>query len=264
MKIVVIGGTGLIGSQVVARLQAQGHEAIAAAPSTGVDILSGDGLDAAMAAADVVVDLSNSPSFEDAAVMDFFRTAGRNVLGAEARAGVGHHLALSVVGTEKLADSGYFRAKQAQEQLIRESGIPYTIVHSTQFFEFLPKIIQAADDDGTVRLSPALVQPIASEEVAESVARLALEKPANGIVEIAGPVAEPLTGLARRFMSLTEDPREVVADVHARYFGAELATDTLIPASSAWRGQVNFERWMGVSEFVPADMPRASEPFCRP
>lgn len=251
MKIVVIGGTGLIGSQVVARLQAQGHEAVAAAPSTGVDILSGEGLDAAMAGTDVVVDLSNSPSFDDAAVMSFFRTAGHNVLGAEAKAGVGHHVALSVVGTEKLAESGYFRAKLAQEQLIRDSGIPYTIVHSTQFFEFLPKIIQAADDGGAVRLSSALVQPIAASEVAESVARLALEEPVNGIIEIAGPVAEPLAGLAQRFMSLTADPREVVSDARAPYFGAELATDTLVPAPSAWHGKVDFERWMDASTHTP-------------
>jgi uncharacterized protein YbjT (DUF2867 family) len=171
MKIVVIGGTGLIGSKVVARLRAQGHEVVPAAPSTGIDVLSGEGLDAAMQGTDVVVDLANSPSFDDDAAMAFFRSAGQNVLAAEARAGVGHHLALSVVGTEKLVASGYFRAKIEQERLIRESGQPYTIVHSTQFFEFLPGIIQSAADGGTVRLSPALVQPIASEDVAEAVDR---------------------------------------------------------------------------------------------
>jgi uncharacterized protein YbjT (DUF2867 family) len=266
MKIVVVGGTGLIGSKVVARLCAQGHEAIAAAPSTGVDVITGEGLDAAMAGTNVVVDLANSPSFEDAAALEFFRTAGRNLLAAEAKAGVGHHLALSVVGTEKeaLAASGYIQAKAAQEALIRESGIPYTIVHSTQFFEFLPKIIQAAVDHDTVRLSPALVQPIASQEVAEAMARQALEKPVNGIIEIAGPESLPLDRLARCFMLLTDDPREVVSDVHAQYYGAELEADTLIPAPSAWHGKLNFERWMGESAYVPPDMPRASEPYCRP
>lgn len=250
MKIVVIGGTGRIGSKVVARLRDQGHEVIAAAPATGINVLTGEGLDAAMAGTRVVVDLANSPSFEDAAALEFFQTAGRNVLAAEAKAGVSHHLALSVVGTEKLAASGYFRAKLAQEQLIRGSGIPYTIIHSTQFFEFLPGIIQSAADGSTVRLSPALVQPIASEDVAEAVARLALQPPANGTVEIAGPEREPLAELAQRFMTLIEDPREVVTDVRAPYFGAELDTETLVPASAAWKGSLNFERWLEQSEFA--------------
>lgn len=250
MKFVVIGGTGLIGSKVVSRLRAQGHEALAAAPSTGVDILSGEGLDAAMAGADVVVDLANSPSFEDVAVMEFFQTAGRNVLAAEARAGVGHHLALSVVGTEKLSASGYFRAKSAQEELIRASGLPYTIVHSTQFFEFLPGIIQSGSEGETVRLPTALVQPIASEDVAAAVARLALQAPANGIVEIAGPVREPLSDLAQRFMNIVQDPREVVGDAHARYFGAELQDDTLVPDRPAWQGALNFEHWLEQSEYA--------------
>jgi len=250
MKIVVIGGTGRIGSKVVARLRDQGHEVIAAAPQTGVNVLTGEGLEPAMAGTRVVVDLANSPSFDDAAALDFFETAGRNVLAAEAKAGVSHHIALSVVGTEKLSASGYFRAKQAQEQLIRDSGIPYTIIHSTQFFEFLPGIIQSAADGQTVRLSNALVQPIASEDVAEAVARLALQAPANGIVEIAGPEREPLAGLAQRFMVLTEDPREVVADSHARYFGAELDNETLVPANAAWKGASNFDRWFEQSEFA--------------
>ena len=250
MKIVVIGGTGRIGSKVVARLRDQGHEVIAAAPATGVDILSGEGLDAAMAGTRVVVDLANSPSFEDSAALEFFQTAGRNVLAAEAKAGVSHHLALSVVGTEKLAASGYFRAKLAQEQLIRDSAIPYTIIHSTQFFEFLPGIIQSAAEGSMVRLSPALVPPIASEDVAEAVARLALQPPANGIVEIAGPERESLAGLAQRFMTLIEDPREVVTDVNARYFGAALETETLVPANSAWKGSLNFEHWLEQSEFA--------------
>ncbi len=250
MKIVVIGGTGRIGSKVVARLRDRGHEVIAAAPTTGVDILTGEGLDAAMAGARVVVDLANSPSFEDAAALAFFQTAGRNVLAAEAKAGVGHHLALSVVGTEKLTASGYFRAKLAQEDLIRGSAIPYTIIHSTQFFEFLPGIIQSAAKGSTVRLSPALVQPIASEDVAEAVARLALQPPANGIVEIAGPERESLAGLAQRFMTLIEDPREVLSDVRATYFGAEIDDETLVPGNAAWKGSLDFEHWLEQSEFA--------------
>lgn len=257
MKFVVIGGTGLIGSKVVARLRDQGHEVVAAAPSTGIDILTGEGLDAAMAGADVVVDLANSPSFEDAAVMNFFQTAGRNVLGAEARAGVGHHIALSVVGTEKLAASGYFRGKIAQEQLIRDSGIQYTIVHSTQFFEFLPGIIQSGADGETIRLPPALVQPIASEDVADAVARVALQPPLNGIYEIAGPERESLPDLAERFMTIIEDPREVVSDAHARYFGAELQNDTLVPVRADWQGALNFEHWLEQSEYA-GYVPRAA------
>jgi uncharacterized protein YbjT (DUF2867 family) len=250
VKIVIIGGTGRIGSKVTARLRAQGHEVVAAAPATGVDVLTGEGLDAALAGARIVVDLANSPSFEDAAALDFFRTAGRNLIAAEAKAGVSHHLALSVVGTDRLSASGYFRAKQAQEALVRESGIPYTIIHSTQFFEFLPGIIQSAAQGTTIRLSPALVQPIASEDVAEAVARFALQPPTNGIVEIAGPDRDSLSGLAQRFMSRIEDPREVIADVHAPYFGAELATDTLVPANAAWKGSLDFEHWLACSEFA--------------
>lgn len=258
MKVVVIGGTGLIGSKVVARLRGQGHDVVPAAPSTGIDVLSGEGLDAAMAGTEVVVDLANSPSFEDDAAMAFFRTAGQNVLAAEARAGVAHHVALSVVGTEKLAASGYFRAKIEQERLIRESGRPYTIIHSTQFFEFLPRMIQSAADGNTVRLSPALVQPIAAEDVAKDVARLAQEEPVNGIIEIAGPESESLASLAKRFMAITEDPRDVVSDVHAPYFGAELGTDTLMPGASAWHGELSFDRWViDQPRFVPADAPRA-------
>ncbi|MDN5782125.1 MAG: SDR family oxidoreductase [Luteimonas sp.] len=258
MKIVVIGGTGLIGSKVVSRLGALGHEVIAAAPSSGIDILTCEGLDAAMAGTDVVIDLANSPSFEDAAVLDFFQTAGRNLLGAEARAGVGHHVALSVVGTDKLEASGYFRGKIAQEELIRDSGIPYTIVHSTQFFEFLPRMIQSAADGNTVRLSPALVQPIAAQDVANDVARLALEQPVNGIIEIAGPESAPLASLAERFMSITQDPRDVVTDVHAPYFGAELGPYTLMPGPSAWHGEISFERWViGQPRFAPQGAARA-------
>ncbi|MGH8081133.1 MAG: SDR family oxidoreductase [Lysobacter sp.] len=250
MKYVVIGGTGRIGSKVVSRLRDQGHEVIAAAPSTGVDILTGAGLDAAMTRADCVIDLANSPSFEDEASMQFFQTAGRNLIDAELRAGVRHHLALSVVGTERLQAVGYFRAKSAQERMIRESGIAYTIVHSTQFFEFLPGIIESAAEGKTVRLPSALIQPIASEDVAEAVARLAVRAPVNGIVEIAGPEPEAMSGLAQRFMRIVQDPREVISDAHARYFGAELENDTLVPAQAAWHGAMNFERWLRQSEYA--------------
>jgi uncharacterized protein YbjT (DUF2867 family) len=250
MKIVVIGGTGRIGSKVVQRLRDRGHEVIAAAPQNGIDVLTGEGLEAAMVGTRVVVDLANSPSFEDEASLHFFRMAGLNLLAAETKTGVAHHVALSVVGTEKLSASGYFRAKLAQEALIRDSGIPYTIIHSTQFFEFLPGIIESAAEGSTIRLSPALVQPIASEDVADAVARIALDAPANGVVEIAGPERESLSGLAERFMALTEDPREVVSDVHARYFGAELEPETLVPSKAAWKGALNFERWLEQSEYA--------------
>jgi uncharacterized protein YbjT (DUF2867 family) len=203
-----------------------------------------------MAGTDTVIDLANSPTFQGDAPLEFFRTAGRNVLDAEARAGVGHHLALSVVGTERLSSSDYFRAKLAQEQLIAASGIPYTIVHSTQFFEFLPSIIQSGVEGDTVRLPSALVQPIAAEDVADAVARLALSPPANGIVEIAGPEREPMSDLARRFLSITRDSREVVGDEHARYFGAELQRDTLVPARKGWQGALNLERWLAQSEYA--------------
>lgn len=248
MKFVVIGGTGLIGSKVVSRLREHGHEVVVAAPSTGIDILTGEGLDTAMAGTDIVIDLANSPTFQGDAPMEFFRTAGRNILGAEARAGVGHHLALSVVGTERLSSSEYFRAKLAQEQLIVASGIPYTIVHSTQFFEFLPSIIQAGAEGDTVRLPSALVQPIAAEDVADAVARQASGPPANAIVEIAGPEREPMSDLARRFLGITQDPRKVVGDAQARYFGAELQNDTLVPAQKGWQGRLNLELWLAQSE----------------
>jgi len=253
MKILVIGGTGRIGSKVVDRLRAAGHDIVVAAPSTGIDILTGEGLAEAMAGTQVVVDLANSPSFEDAAVLEFFQTAGRNVLGAEAVAGVSHHVALSVVGTDKLAASGYFRGKIAQEKLIRESGIPYTIIHSTQFFEFLPGIIQSAGQQSngegqTLRLPTALVQPIAAEDVAEAVARIALQPAANGVVEIAGPDRESMATLAQRYLQLTQDPRQVVGDATTPYFGATLQDDTLVPVGSAWQGALGFEQWLQQSQ----------------
>jgi uncharacterized protein YbjT (DUF2867 family) len=257
MKFVVVGGTGLIGTKVVSRLRDQGHEVIAAAPATGINILTGEGLDAAMAGTDTVIDLANSPSFEANAVMEFFQTAGRNVLGAEAKAGVRHHVALSIVGTDRLPESAYFRAKVAQEQLIRDSGIPYTIVHSTQFFEFLPGIIQSGSEGEMVRLSPALVQPIAAEDVADAVTRFALQPAKDGVVEIAGPEREPLSDLAQRFMGIVQDQREVVSDVHAQYFGAELQKDSLVPLTEpAWQGALNFDRWFAQSEFA-RQAPRA-------
>ncbi len=242
MKYLVIGGTGRIGSKVVERLGAAGHEVVVAAPSTGIDILSGAGLDAAMAGTDVVVDLANSPSFEDAAVLDFFETAGRNILAAEAKAGVKHHVALSVVGTDKLAASGYFRGKIAQERLIRAAGIAYTIIHSTQFFEFLPGILLAAGT--TLRLPTALVQPIAAEEVAEAVARIAQQPPVNGVVEIAGPERARMDELAQRYLDLTGDARKVTGDPQASYFGAVLQDDTLVPAGAAWLGRQDIRAWL--------------------
>lgn len=252
MKFVVIGGTGLIGSKVVARLQEQGHEVIVAAPATGINVLTGEGLEAAMVGADVVVDLSNSPAFDDATAMDFFETAGRNLLGAESRAGVGHHVALSVVGTQKLAGSGYFRAKVRQEELIRGSGIPYTIIHSTQFFEFLPGIIKSSADGDAIRLPTALIQPIASDEVAESVTRAALGEATNGIVEIAGPDREPLPEFAERFMQVVGDTRQVVADPSTPYFGAALQEGTLVPEGAAWQGRIGFERWIAGTDYAGA------------
>lgn len=251
MKIVVIGGTGLIGSKVVERLRKAGHEALVAAPSTGVDIITGAGLDEAMAGTDVVVDLANSPTFDDAAaVLAFFETAGRNILGAETKAGVKHHVALSVVGTERLTASGYFRGKLAQEKLIRESGVPYTIVHSTQFLEFLPGIIKSADENGTVRLPTALVQPIASDDVADAVTRHALQAPLNGTVEIAGPERDSMARMAQRFMDAVQDPRKVVADANALYFGAPLQDDSLVPLGPAWQGALNLDRWLQQSDLL--------------
>ncbi|KQZ50941.1 SDR family oxidoreductase [Massilia sp. Root1485] len=244
MNIVVIGGTGLIGSKLVTLLRARGHEALAASPNSGVNTLTGEGLDAALEGGDVVVDVANSPSFADDAVLDFFTTSGRNLLAAARRAGVRHHVALSVVGTQRLAESGYFRAKIAQEELIRASGLPYTIVHSTQFFEFLSGIAASAGQDDTIALSPAYIQPIASDDVAAALADVVLGAPVNGIVEIAGPDRFRLSDLVRDYLAVKGDTRTVRADVHARYFGAELKEDTLVPQGAARLGASRIGNWL--------------------
>ncbi len=244
MKIVVIGGTGLIGSKLVKLLTARGHQAVAASPNTGVNTLTGEGLAQALAGAQVVVDVANSPSFEDKAVLDFFETSGRNLLAAEAAAGVQHHVALSVVGTERLQGSGYFRAKLAQEKLIKAATIPYTIVHATQFMEFLSGIAQAGTEGQTVRLSPALVQPIASDDVAAAMADAALGTPVNGTIEIAGPERVGLAALVRRYLAAIGDARTVVADAAAPYFGVQLDDASLTPGDAPRLGAITFETWM--------------------
>ncbi len=244
MKIVVIGGTGLIGSKLVSKLQAQGHEVVAASPRSGVNTITGEGLAEALQGASVVVDVSNAPSWDDEAVLEFFETSTRNLLAAEAAAGVGHHVALSVVGTDRLSESGYFRAKIAQEKLIRESSVPYTIVHATQFFEFIKGIADAATDGDTVRLRSVLIQPIAADDVAEGVGQGSLDPPANGIVEIAGPDQFLLDDLVRGWLRETGDPRDVVTDPHASYYGVEAGMRTLLPGSDAWIAPTRFEDWL--------------------
>ena len=244
MKIIVIGGTGLIGSKLVALLNQRGHEAVAASPNSGVNTLTGEGLAGALAGADIVVDVANSPSFADQDVMDFFTTSGRNLLAAATAAGVKHHVALSVVGTDRLAESGYFRGKIAQEKLIRESGLPYTIVHSTQFFEFLGGIAASAADGDTIRLSPAYVQAICSDDVAQAMADYTLGAPHNGVVEIGGPERVRLSDLVQHYLAFKDDARKVVADVHARYFGAELKENTLVPGDNARLGAIKVDAWL--------------------
>jgi uncharacterized protein YbjT (DUF2867 family) len=244
MKIVVIGGTGLIGSKLVDLLRERGNEAVAAAPNTGVNTITGEGLAEALMGADVVVDVANAPSFDDDSVMKFFATSTRNVLAAEAAAGVKHHVALSIVGTWRVADSGYLRAKSVQEALIKGSTIPYSILESTQFFEFIERIAKDSLDGDVYRLSPALMQPIVSDEVAEALADIAAGPPANGTVEIAGPEAIPLNELAREVLSAKQDPRLIVADRHARYFGAELDDRSLIPGPGARIGSLTFGDWL--------------------
>jgi uncharacterized protein YbjT (DUF2867 family) len=245
MKIVVIGGSGLVGSQVVTKLGEHGHEAIAASPNSGVNTLTGEGLADVLEGADVVIDVANSPSFEDAAVLEFFETSTGNLLAAEAAAGVGHHVALSVVGTERMADKGYFRAKSVQETIIRGSSIPYSIVHATQFFEFLKSIAALATDGDTVRLPPVLFQPMAAEDVAKAVGRVAAGSPVNGIVEVAGPEKFRMDELIRQALKARNDPRQVVTDPEALYFGAyEVDDSTLVPAEGALLGEIRFTDWL--------------------
>jgi uncharacterized protein YbjT (DUF2867 family) len=244
VKIVVIGGSGLIGSKLVTILRQRGHEVVAASPATGVNTLTGAGLAEALAGAQVVVDVANSPSFEDRAVMEFFQTSSRNLLAAETAAGVGHHVALSVVGADRLPDSGYLRAKVAQENLIKDSDVPYTIVRSTQFFEFAGGIAQSATEGQTVRLSPALMQPIVSDDVAAALADLAVGEPRNGTVELAGPEPIRMDDLVRRFLLAKRDTRTVTADSRARYFGAELNDQSLTPGSNPRIGPTRFGDWL--------------------
>jgi uncharacterized protein YbjT (DUF2867 family)/nitrite reductase/ring-hydroxylating ferredoxin subunit len=253
MKIVVIGGTGLIGSKLVTKLSALGHEAVAAAPNTGVNTLTGVGLAEVLRGTQVVVDVSNSPSFEDAAVMDFFQTSTRNLLSDEAAAGVGHHVALSVVGSERLTQSGYMRAKVAQEKLINEGPIPYTIVHATQFFEFTKRIADEATRDNKVYLPPVLFQPMAAEDVASALCNVTTSSPLNGTIEIAGPEAFRFDELIRQGLTALNDPREVVADPHALYFNAELSERSIVPGDNAQLGETRFEDWLSLSSNqVPA------------
>jgi uncharacterized protein YbjT (DUF2867 family) len=247
MKIVVIGGTGLIGSKLVNKLHEQGHEAVAAAPNTGVNTITGEGLAEALKGAAVVVDVSNSPSWDDAAVLNFFETSTRNLLTHEAAAGVGHHVALSVVGTDQLAESGYFRAKIAQEKLIKSSSIPYSIVHATQFFEFLKGLADISSEGNKVHLPPVLFQPMAADDVASGVAVIALGKPINGTVEIGGPEEFRMDDLVRRRLAALKDPREVIADPKALYSGAKISERTLVPGNHAQLGKTRFETWLNQS-----------------
>jgi uncharacterized protein YbjT (DUF2867 family) len=243
MKIVVIGGTGLIGSKLVKKLREHEHEAVAAAPNTGVNTLTGEGLAAVLKGASVVVDVSNAPSWEDAAVLNFFETSTRNLLTNEAAAGVGHHVALSVVGTDRLSESGYFRAKIAQEKLIKESSIPYTIVHATQFFEFLKGLADLSMVGDKVHLPPVLFQPMAADDVASAVGRIAVGQPVNGIVEIGGPEQFRVDELVRLRLAALKDPREVIPDPNARYSGAKIGEKTLVPGNNARLGETRFETW---------------------
>jgi uncharacterized protein YbjT (DUF2867 family) len=244
MKIVVIGGTGRIGTKVVNKLTEKGHEALAASPNTGVDATTGRGLAEALARTEVVVDVSNAPSWEDAAVLAFFENSGRNLARAEKEAAVRHHVALSVVGTDRLQESGYFRAKLAQERLIKTSGIPYTIIRATQFFEFLGAIATAGAEDGRVRLPNAGFQPIAAEDVAQAVADAAVGPPVNGTIEIAGPERLPMSELVARYLKATNDPREVISDPQARYYGIRVDDRSLVPGDSPHLGTIRLEEWL--------------------
>ena len=247
MKIVVIGGTGLIGSRTVAILRQRGHDVVAASPKSGVNTITGEGLKEALAGAAVVIDLANSPSFEDKAVMAFFETSGRNLLAAEAPAGVKHHVALSIVGTDRTPENGYFRAKVAQEKLIEASGIPYTIIRATQFMEFVGAIADAGAVGNTIRLSPGLFQPIAAEDVSALVADVALEPPRNGIVEIAGPERAPFNEIVARYLKTIGDPRQVVRDPDALYWGGRVEEYSLVPLGEARIGRIDLNEWLHCS-----------------
>jgi uncharacterized protein YbjT (DUF2867 family) len=247
MKIVVIGGTGLIGSKTVAILRQGGHEVVAGSPKSGINTITGEGLQQAVAGAQVVIDLANSPSFEDKAVLEFFETSGRNLLAAEAAAGVRHHVALSIVGTDR-SDNGYFRAKVAQEKLIETSGIPYTIVRATQFLEFLGTIVATSADGNKIRLSPGLFQPIAADDVAAIVADVALAAPRSGIVEIAGPERAPFNEIVARYLKAVGDPREVVSDPEARYWGGRVEERSLVPLGEARLGRIGLAEWLRRSQ----------------
>jgi len=244
MKIVVIGGTGLIGSKLVHLLTEKGHEAVPASPNSGVNTLTGEGLAEVLAGADVVVDVANSPSFDAAKVLDFFQTSGRNLMAAEKAAGVGHHVALSVVGADRLPDSGYLRAKVAQEALIKAANVPYTILRATQFFEFLGAIADAGTSDGTVRLSPAMVQPVAADDVAATLAGIAVGTPVNGTIELAGPEAVPLESIVRRYLEARDDERTVTSDPHVQYFGADIDDKSLTPGDNPHLGAIGFADWL--------------------
>jgi uncharacterized protein YbjT (DUF2867 family) len=243
MKIVIVGGTGLIGTKTVGILSQRGHEVVAASPKSGINTITGEGLKEAVAGAQVVIDLANSPSFEDKAVLEFFEISGRNLLPAEAAAGVGHHVALSIVGIDRI-DNGYFRAKVAQENLIETSRVPYTIVRATQFLEFLGGIAASSADGNVVRLSPGLFQPIAADDVAAIVADVALAAPRNGIVEIAGPERAPFDEIVARYLKAVGDPREVVRDPEARYFGGRVEERSLVPLGEARLGRITFDEWL--------------------
>jgi uncharacterized protein YbjT (DUF2867 family) len=247
MKIVVIGGTGLIGSKTVAILRQDGHEVVAASPNSGVNTITGEGVKEAVAGAQVVIDLANSPSFEDKAVLEFFETSGRNLLAAEAAAGVRHHVALSIVAVDR-TDNGYFRAKVAQEKLVESSGIPYTIIRSTQFLEFLRGIADSSADGDAVRLPPVLFQPIAADDVAANVADVALAPPRNGIVEIAGPERAPFNEIVARYLKAVGDPREVVRDPEARYWGGRVEERSLVPLGEARLGRIGLDEWLRRSQ----------------
>jgi uncharacterized protein YbjT (DUF2867 family) len=247
MKIVVIGGSGLIGSKLVEKLREAGHDPLPASPDSGVDTLTGEGLQEALEDAQVVVDVSNAPAWDDAAVMDFFQTSSRNILAAETAAGVSHHVALSVVGTDRLQESGYFRAKLAQEEAVKAATVPYTILRATQFFEFLGRIADSSTDRDTVRLPPVLIQPEAADDVAAALADIAVSPPVNGLVELAGPEAFRFDELARRVLSAKNDPRQVTADVRARYFGAELDDRSLTPGDNPRIAPTRLEDWLSRS-----------------